>query len=113
MLQHPLCWSPGPLLRPEQGQRYDTDHFMSESPLGSTPRRRTVKPPCQRRKPMGPGSLMVAPRKPKHISLVVDSPTMTRRGGLDGLLGLLALLSNTASTSKRVSALTWIGSLKR
>lgn len=40
-----------------------------------------------------PGSLLVAPRKPKHISLVVWRPANTIRGGVFGLLGFFALLS--------------------
>src|ERR1700730_18189440 len=60
-----------------------------------------------------PGWSVVAPMKPKHISLVVCSPNVTSFGGLLGLLGLPALLSKKASISNLVPDLTWIGSLKK
>src|SRR5438876_12152800 len=40
-----------------------------------------------------PGRGDVPPRKTKHISLNVCSPSVTAFGGLNGLLGLLELLS--------------------
>src|SRR5439155_1340531 len=40
-----------------------------------------------------PGPSDVAPRKTKHISFVVCSPIVTRRGGWLGLLKLASLLS--------------------
>jgi glycosidase len=64
------------------------------SGFGSGPGRRMIRPlGPSTRKPMGPASFFVRPRKAKHISLVVSSPTKTRAGGSRGLAGFFALLS--------------------
>src|ERR1700722_2291586 len=65
--------------------------FLTASFAFSRSRRR----PLPKGLPNGDRSLPseVAPRKTKHISLVVCSPNVTSLGGLLGLLGFLTLLS--------------------
>ncbi len=50
-----------------------------------------------------------APKNPNSISSVVCSPNVTDCGGVRGLFGFFAELSNTASISNRVPAFATIG----
>jgi hypothetical protein len=60
---------------------------------GRTPMRRITGPFGVKRMPAALPSAVVTPRKPKHISFVVCSPTRTSLGGWLGLFGFLSLLS--------------------